>query len=308
MINYYKTINRKIIKQEECTSGCWVNCMAPSERDISFLTAEFKIDPDFLRAALDEEETSRIDSENGVILMVIDSPVVEKSEKNLIYYTMPLSIFITEKNIITISLKNNEMDGALKGEFARSTDTANKTNFILNMILFLAGKYLKHLGQLTRVSDRAERTLRKSMKNKELIQLLEIKKSLVYFSSSLKNIKITVEKIARGRFVKFCEEDRDLLDDAIIEINQAIEMTDTHLSITDSTMEAFASIISNNLNILMKVLASLTLIISIPTVVSGIYGMNTPNFPMMKYWWFPLALSLALMYVAYRILKYKDMI
>ena len=141
------------------------------------------------------------------------------------------------------------------------------------------------------------------MKNKELIQLLEIEKSLVYFSSSLKTTKVTLEKLFRSRFVDHDESDKDLMDDVLIEIKQAIEMTDTYLNIVSGTMEAFASIISNNLNIVMKVLASLTLIISIPTVISGIYGMNTKNFPMMDYWWFPIILSIALMIIAFFILR-----
>ena len=134
------------------------------------------------------------------------------------------------------------------------------------------------------------------------------KKEVIYFSSSLKTTKVTLEKLFRSRFVDHDESDKDLMDDVLIEIKQAIEMTDTYLNIVSGTMEAFASIISNNLNIVMKVLASLTLIISIPTVISGIYGMNTKNFPMMDYWWFPIILSVALMLIAFFILRKKDMI
>ena len=136
------------------------------------------------------------------------------------------------------------------------------------------------------------------MKNKELIQLLEIEKSLVYFSSSLKSNEVTLEKIMRGRFIKMYEEDQDLLEDVLVEIKQAIEMANIYLNILSGTMDAFASVISNNLNIVMKVLASITLIISIPTVISGLYGMNVDGLPLSQFWWFPFVLSLVCMLIA----------
>ena len=144
------------------------------------------------------------------------------------------------------------------------------------------------------------------MKNKELIQLLDIQKSLVYFSSSLKANEITIEKIMRGRAIKLYEDDQDLLEDVLIEVKQAIEMSNIYLNILSGTMDAFASVISNNLNIVMKVLASITLLISIPTVISGIYGMNVEALPIANFW-FPIALSAGCMGVAYFILRKKNM-
>ncbi|MDR1240497.1 MAG: magnesium transporter CorA family protein [Oscillospiraceae bacterium] len=308
MINYFKTINNRVQKSDRCEPDSWVSCVAPGEKEINFIVEKFSIDKDFLKSALDEQESSRIDCDDDVLLIVIDCPIAEKSEKNLIYYTIPLSIFLTSENVITISLKNSEIINSIASGRIANINTSDKTRFILNIILYTAGRYLRYLNQIIRTSDRIERVLRKSMKNKELIQLLEIEKSLVYFSSSLKTTKVTVEKLFRGKFITLHEDDRELLDDVLIEIKQAIEMSDTYLNIVSGTMEAFASIISNNLNIMMKVLASITLIISIPTVVSGIYGMNTPNFPMMDHWWFPLVLSVILMYLSYTILKKKGMI
>ena len=147
-----------------------------------------------------------------------------------------------------------------------------KTHFVLHIMLRMATKYLQYLKQIDKISDHVERELRKSMKNQELIQLLDIEKSLVYFSSSLKADEVTLEKIMRGRYIKLYDEDQDLLEDVLIEIKQAIEMSSIYLNILSGTMDAFASVISNNLNIVMKVLASITLIISIPTVISGLYG------------------------------------
>jgi magnesium transporter len=308
MITYYKTIGDTVKKCKFPESGCWVSCSVPTPEEIEYISNEFKINKELMKSALDEEETSHIDSNGEVTLIVVDSPVTEKSEKNLTYYTMPLSIFLTKNHVITVSLKNNEIIGVAESELVGGSNTANKLNFMLKLFYFITGKYLRYLNQIIRVSDHIERALRKSMKNKELIQLLEIKKSLVYFSYSLKNNRITAERLKRGKFVKFGEDDRELMDDVLIEIKQAIEMSDTYLNIISSTMEVFASIISNNLNIVMKVLASITLIISIPTVVSGIYGMNTPGFPMMDCWWFPLLFSGVCMYISYLVLKRKDMV
>ncbi|MDR1364181.1 MAG: magnesium transporter CorA family protein [Oscillospiraceae bacterium] len=308
MINYYQTFDNKFQKCDTCPVDSWINCIAPTEKEIKFLSSKFNIEQNFLKSALDEQESSRIDTDNEITLIVIDCPVVDKSEKNLIYYTMPLSIFLTKENVITVSVKNIEILNALISGKVPNAQTKDRTRFILNVILYATGKYLSYLNQIIKTSDRIERSLSKSMKNKNLIQLLKIEKSLVYFSSSLKTSKVTVEKLFRGKFLTLHEDDRELLDDVLIEIKQAIEMSDTYLNITTGIMEAFASIISNNLNIVMKILASLTLIISIPTVISGIYGMNTPNFPMMDHWWFPVSLSFILMCLAYIMLKKKDMI
>ena len=308
VISYYKTINGRISQIDEYEEGCWINCVAPNESEASLLISDFNIEPDFIRASLDEEESSHIDYEDGVTLIMIDSPVVERSGKNLTYYTVPLSIMITPKNVITVSIRQNSIIEEFANGLMRNVRTHHKTHFVLYIMLRLASKYLQYLKQIDKISAHVEQELRKSMKNQELIQLLEVEKSLVYFSSSLKSTKVTLEKIMRGRFVKLYEEDQELLDDVLIEIKQAVEMSEIYLNILSGTMDAFASIISNNLNIVMKILASITLILSIPTIISGIYGMNTPNFPFMDYWWFPLIISGALMLGSYIILKKKDMI
>ena len=145
------------------------------------------------------------------------------------------------------------------------------------------------------------------MKNSELLQLMDMEKSLVYFSSSLKSNELTLEKIMRGRVVKLYEEDQDLLEDVLIEIKQAVDMSGIYLDILSSTMESFASLISNNLNMVMKVLASITLIISIPTVISGYYGMNVDGIPAPQFW-FPIAVSVVVMALAAFILRKKQML
>lgn len=306
MLSYYKTIDGHITQLEACEPGCWINCIAPTDAEISGLIEDFQIEPDFFRAAMDEEESSHIDTEDYSTLVIIDMPVAETSGSNVAYSTTPLGIIITEKNVITVCTRGNPIldeftDGAVKG-----VQTNLKTRFILHLMLRIATKYLQYLKQIDKLSFHVERELRKSMKNSELIQLLDIEKSLVYFSSSLKGSEITIEKISRGRVVKLYEEDQDLLEDVLIEVRQAIEMSNIYLNILSGTMDAFASVISNNLNIVMKVLASITLIISIPTVISSFYGMNVDGLPL-PHFWFPLLLAIVSMGIAYFILRKKDM-
>lgn len=307
MISYYKTVNGRISKIDNYEEGCWINCVSPEENEVDYLISEFDVEPDFLRAALDKEELSHIDHEDGTTLIIIDSPVVEKSGKNFTYYTVPISIMITKKNVITISLRENAVIDEFAEGLMKNVRTDFKTHFVLHIILRMASKYLQYLNQINRISDIVETELKKSMKNQELIQLLEIEKSLVYFSSSLKAINATLEKIMRGRYIKLYEDDQDLLDDVMIEIKQAMEMSEICLNILTSTMDASASIISNNLNIVMKILASITLIMSIPTIISGFYGMNV-DLPFSEYPWWPWLASALSMAVAWYILRRKDMI
>ncbi len=308
MIRYYKTVGNKVEKIQSIEEGCWVNCVKPTDSEINYILNTCNVNPEFIRASLDEEESSRIDREEENSLIIIDNPVVNKSGKNLTYYTTPLSIIITPHNIITISLKETHVLEEFEESLIKNTNINDKNRFALQIMLRVAGKYLKYLKQINKITERVEEELKKSMKNKELIQFLEIEKSLVYFSASLKSIGVMLGRMGRGKYINLNEEQYELLEDVIIEIKQATEMSEIYLNILNGTMDAFASIISNNLNIVMKVLASITLILSIPTIISGIYGMNNPRIPMIEYWWFPLGLSAVSMFITWIILKHKNML
>lgn len=313
MISYYKTINNRIEQIEEYEEGCWINCIAPDELEVNCLIKDFGIDAEFLKSALDAEESSHIDQDGDKTLVVIDVPAIQKTEKNISYLTKPLAIILTTTNIITVSLSNNIIIRDFAEGLVKNVFTESKTHFMLNVFLRTATKYLQYLKQIDKISDHGERELRRSLKNKQLMQLLEVEKSLVYFSSSLKANEATLEKIMRGRFIKLYGEEQELLEDVLIEVRQAIEMSNIQMNILTNTMDAFASIISNNLNIVMKGLASITLIMSMPTIISGIYGMNIglPTgsvIPFDDVWWAPIALSVALMIIAAIILKKKDML
>ena len=308
MINYYKTINGRIEEIKEYEKGCWINCIAPEDDEVQYLLDSLKIPPELMRSALDDEESSHVDSEDNTTLIIIDVPVVERVSKFVTYSTMPIGIMITDNNVITVAIHENTILSEFSEGVVKNVRTDYKTHFVLHIMLKMATKYLQYLKQIDKVSNRIERQLRRSAKNKELHQLLDIEKSLVYFSSSLKADELTLEKIMRGRFIKLYDEDQDLLEDVLIEIKQAVDMAAIHLNILTNTMDVFASIISNNLNIVMKIQASLTLLVSVPTVISGFYGMNIiGGLPFDRFWWFPIALSGVLMLIMYMILKKKDM-
>lgn len=276
MIQYYKTINGRVRPLEEMEDGCWINVINPDEKEINGLIQEFSLEPDFLRAALDEEESSRIESEDDNTLIILDAPVAEKNGDSISYYTLPIGILVTQSHVITVCLRENPIIAEFTEGVVKGVQTELRTQFVLHLMLRVATRFLQFLKQIDKLSSSLEKQLRKSMKNKELIQLLDVQKSLVYFSTSLKADETTLEKLMRGRYIKLYEDDQDLLEDVLIEIKQAIEMSSIYLNILSGTMDAFASVISNNLNIVMKLLAAVTIILTVPTIVFGLWGTNVP--------------------------------
>ena len=306
MLTIHKTIEGKMHKLDAIEDGCWINLTYPSEDELNTVAATLAVDPTFLRAALDEEESSRIDTEEGQTLIIIDVPSVEK-EDAVVYSTLPMGIITTQKHIITVSLKESSVIRDFQDGLVKLADTGKRTQFILYILLQVAKRYLQYLKQIDKIYNYMERQLYKSQRNKELIQLLDLEKSLVYFSTSLKANEVTLEKILRGRIVTLYEEDHDLLEDVLIEVRQAIEMANIYSSIISGMMDAFASVISNNLNVIMKVLTSLTILLTLPNIVFGFYGMNVMGLPLDQFWWFPLVLAGIATAVVAVILKKKDL-
>lgn len=282
MIQIYKTYNEinpifKIIDNVE--TGCWINLIAPSEEELLLISKKTNVPLEFLRAPLDDEETSRIDIENEHILIVVDIPFTEMEDNSLTYDTYPLAIIHTEDVLITVCLKNSKILSDFVNGKIKTFFTFKKSRFILQILNRISTYYLLYLRQIDKKSLMIEKKLHKSMKNRELIQLHSLEKSLVYFSTSLKANEITLEKMLKLELTQKYPDDQDVLEDVIIENKQAIEMTEIYSNILASTMDFFASVISNNLNIVMKVMASFTILLSIPTIVSGIYGMNISYLP-----------------------------
>ena len=307
MLTIHKTVDGKMTPMDAVEDGCWVNLVYPSEDELRTVSAILGVDSTFLRAALDEEETSRIESEDGQTLIIVDTPAMEQDETGVVYSTLPLGIIVTDKHIITVCLKETSVVRDLQDGQVRDVRTQQRTRFILNILLLVAKRYLKYLRQIDKIYNHMERKLNKSQKNEELIQLMDLEKSLVYFNTSLKANEVTLEKILRGRIVTLYEEDHDLLEDVLIEVRQAIEMAQIYSSIISSTMDAFSSIISNNLNVIMKVLTSITVLLTIPNIIFGFYGMNVAGLPFARFFWVPILISLIAIAIVAIVLKKKDL-
>jgi magnesium transporter len=215
----------------------------------------------------------------------VDSSIIQ-------YDTHPLSlIFLPEQDyLVTVSLKESETVNTFAQGKVRNLNTSMHTRMLLQMLLNISQRYLVCLRSINRQFRENERALRKTMRNEELIKMLGFEKSLVYFSTSLKSTETTLTKIGYGRILRLYEEDRDLLEDVSIEMTQAIEMCSIYTNVLNETMDAFGNIINNNMNITMRTLAILTLALSIPNMVYGFYGMNTP-LPVDNTWIFAFALS-----------------
>lgn len=278
MISIYKsadlTTPSKLQMLENIEPGCWINIVAPTEQELVLIQKKTNVPMDFLKAALDDEETSRLEIEDDNILIIVDIPFTEMEDNSLTYDTYPLAIIHTNKQLITVCLKNSKILTDFINDKIKSFYTFKKSRFTLQILNRISTYYLLYLRQIDKKSLMIEKRLHKSMKNRELIQLHSLEKSLVYFSTSLKANEITLEKMLKLELMQKYEEDKDVLEDVIIENKQAIEMTEIYSNILASTMDFFASVISNNLNIVMKVLASVTILMAIPTIIGGIFGMN----------------------------------
>lgn len=313
MLEFYKTFGTETKKIDKPEPGSWISAIAPTEEEKNYLIEEMGILPEFVKSSLDAEESSHIDYDEDYnqTLVIVDYPSAEEVEdgydKNMLQYTtLPLGIVIMKGYVVTISLYENlNIDDMAQGRI-KGVNTDLKTRFLLLLLLRISQRYLIYLRQIDRISSRTEQRLHKSMQNKELIQMLGLEKSLVYFSTSLKTDEITLNKIMRGKAIKLYDEDQDLLDDVLIEIHQAIEMCNIYSNILSGTMDAFASVISNNLNIVMKVLTVITIVMAIPNIIFSFYGMNVAGLPFPQ-WWFQTGLAIVACIIATIIFIKKDM-
>jgi magnesium transporter len=279
MVKMYNTdiVTNEFKEVKEYVKGTWINMVNPNEQEIQTVCENVKINDQFIRDALDFEEKARIDQEDDdqTILFVVDVPIIEKSEGTEIYSTMPIGmIVVRDEFFITVSLRKNKVIEDFEKRKIKNFQTYKKTRFIFQILYLNASYYLTYLKQINKETEFAEYVLKNSMRNKELLKMLSLEKSLVYFATSLKSNEVVMEKTLRGKIIKLYDEDEDILEDAITENKQAIEMAQIYNNILNGTMDAYASIISNNLNGVMKTLTSITIILAVPTMISSFWGMN----------------------------------
>ena len=259
---------------DEIEPNSWIALTDPTAAEILEIADRFQIDPDHLRAPLDEEERSRLEIEDQYSLVLVDIPSIEERNGKDWYVTIPIGILMTETNIITVCLEETPVLNAFMDGRVRDFHTYMKTRFILQVLYKNASLYLQYLRVIEKKSEVIEKQLHKSQKNQELIELLELEKSLLYFTTSLRANEVVLEKLMRSERIKKYPEDTDLLEDVIIENKQAIEMANIYSGILGGTMDTLASVIYNNQNMIMKFLTTVTIVMSIPTMISSFYGMN----------------------------------
>ena len=274
MIRIFKTEDGIMHEKDELQPGSWIAMTNPTASEIIDIADMYQIDPDHIKAPLDEEERSRIEVEEDYTLILVDIPSIEERSGKDWFVTIPMGIITTNEVLITVCLEETPVLTSFMDGRVRDFHTFMKTRFILQSLYKNATQYLQYLRIIDKKSEVIERKLHQSQKNSELIELLELEKSLVYFTTSLRSNEVVLEKLLRTEKVKKYPEDTDLLEDVIIENKQAIEMANIYSGILSGTMDAFASVISNNLNIVMKFLATITIVMSIPTMVASFYGMN----------------------------------
>lgn len=283
MFRIYKTEeNGKLakLKKNKIIPSTWCSLVNPNEEELLQVSTQLKVDYDLLNNSLDADERSRIEQENNSLAIIINLPLLD-DEGN--FDTLPCGLVLTAKNFITICARDNRVLNSFNRSTAHTFDTRKRARFLLNILYRCTQFYLRYLKIINRRTEQIEYALRKTTSNKELFQLMEIQKSLVYFTTALKDNHLVLLKLLRLvknpaiiRLVNFSDDDVDLLDDVIIENKQAIEMVDMHRSILEGMMDGFASIINNNVNLVMKFLAAITIILSIPTMLASFWGMNVP--------------------------------
>ncbi len=285
MIEILKTQDDKTLKEltlNEAESGSWFNLVNPTFEEIQKVSLILDLEEDFLRNSLDADELSRTEYEDGNLLVITNVPILD-DEKN--FDTLPLGIIFTHEGIITVCSKENKIISSFNADTAKFFDTRDKTNFMLSILFRTAKYYLRYLKIINKQTEEIEDNLRKTTNNKALFKLIEAQKSLVYFTTALKDNRVVLEKILKSvnaqnlqGLLKFDEDDIDMLEDVIIETKQAEEMVEMHRKILENMMDGFASIINNNVNQVMKFLAAITIILSIPTMLGSFWGMNV-NLP-----------------------------
>lgn len=274
MIKYFKNDELNKIKRIDAfEEKCWVDLVNPTDDEIEDAALLSGIPEETLKAALDEEETARIERDDGYYMCLIDTPTITDTDEGDTYETIPMALIHNEKCIVTVSLRGNPV----LGDFISNRVNVSTEKPVLFMLTFMFGnakRFLSNLRQIDKKSLRVQAELHRSMKNKELIQMLALENSLVYFSTSLSADIGVYKKMERLPEITEHEDYRDLYDDVLIETRQAVEMCNIYRDILSGTMDAYASVISNNLNVVMKLLAVITLIISVPTLIASLWGMN----------------------------------
>lgn len=293
MITIFKNFGNELRQVDEPLEGTWINIINPTSTELTELE-KMGIPHDYLVYSLDVDELARFERENGEKLILLRIPFYQGESADIPYITITQGIILTNKWVVTVCKNENDIMRDFANGRVRSLSTSKQMRFILRILLSTAVCYLSHLRQITRMVDSLEDRLQQSTRNRELLELLKYQKSLTLFTTALKSNELLLRRLQQLRLFNAFPDDEDLLEDVLTEMQQAIEMTNIESNILSSMMDAFASIISNNLNGVMKLLAAITILASIPSTIAAFFGMNV-DVPLDTHTWgFTLIIGIAM--------------
>ena len=274
MIKIYRTDDRSIHELDSIQDGSWIQLIHPTRAEGTRIANELNIDVDDIMAALDEEESSRIELEQGYTLILVDIPTVEVRHEKRMYTTIPLGIILLQNMIITVCAEDTPiLHRFVKGR-VKDFSTKKKMRFVYQILFYVAAFYQADLRVLDKKRTAIEERIEGETENIDVIDLHELETTLVYFATSLRANGVVLDRLTRYKRLEQYPEDQELLDDVIVENKQAIEMTSIYRDIINSTRELMSTMIDRRLNNVMKYLTSITIVMAIPTIISGLYGMN----------------------------------
>ena len=274
MVKYYRTDDRRIHEEETIDNGVWIHMVDPSVEESQRIADILDVDVADIRAALDEEESSRIELEDGYTLILIDVPSTEIRHKKVMYTTIPLGIILTQDVIVTVCTEDLPVLQAFINNRVKEFSTKKKLRFVYQILYRTSVVYQGNLRTIDKKRTEIEERIENDTREDDLIALHELESTLVYFATSLRANSVVLDRLTRYKRLEQYPEDKELLDDVIVENKQAIEMTVIYRDIINGTRELMSSVLDNRMNSVMKTLTSITLIMAVPTVISGIYGMN----------------------------------
>ncbi len=274
MIRYFMTDNQVIHEAGRLGGGVWVQMIDPSEDECEKLSGELDVDIDDVKAALDEEESSRIELQDGYTLILVDIPTTEIRHEKQMYTTIPLGIILTQDVIVTVCTEDTQVLRNFVENRVKEFSTKKRLRFVYQILYRTAAIYQMDLRVIDKKRTEIEERIGDHTKDVDLIDLHELESTLVYFATSLRANGVVLDRLTRYKRLEQYPEDKELLGDVIVENRQAIEMTSIYRDIINGTRELMSAVLDNRLNNVMKYLTSITMVMAIPTVISGIYGMN----------------------------------
>lgn len=275
MLKIYKTHSGALSEVDKFEDGVWIDLADPSMEEINLIASKYQIDADDIIAILDDEETSRVEQEPGYTFILVDIPSEEIRHERSAYTTIPLGVFLTKNAIITVCADESDIFSSFVKKTTKGFSTKKQTRFVYQLLYAVAVEYQRLLRYIDRSrKDIENRAIKNKTEDTDLIDLHELESNLVYFSASLKTNMLVVDRLVRYERIQHFSEDKELLDDVVIENRQAVEMTDIYINIMHGSRELISNVINDKLNRVMKLLTAITLVMGIPTIISGLYGMN----------------------------------